>query len=276
MKVDGVSSFGRNVPVKIPPKVKAKNDTPIITEDKVDIEGKAPTSLSPLKSTSSKETPAISLEKIDTPIEVLASPLGDPSLISILGDAILYKKNLAISGKIAHGGGEYPVSLSLSKRSEPKEEEDMGYIASSRDVPKGDYTLSGKVGNMDVNIHCYTSGLSMYLEGQMGENNIEVKNSYSLFTGKITTKGNVGKIKVDLTTKGENPTITKGEIGGEEFYEKVEKDGDTTYAEGTLGNISLNGVSKKVDNTFNIESNVSGIKINYTVKESYRHWFFAT
>jgi hypothetical protein len=210
---------------------------------------------------------AISLEQIDTPLEVVSSPVGDPGILSVVGKAIKAGKNVQASGSIKQGGKSYPVQFLLKENKKDDDKEPEGIIAGrSQEGDRGyDYDLSGKVGDMDMKLHCYSSGLSLMVEGNLGGNKVSLKNSYNLFTSKLTTTGSVGKVYMDFWSKSsDNVAESKGKIGGLDFYEKIVDSENGSTTSGKLGSDVLSGDSVKTGpGRYKTRNRAGDVEISY-------------
>ncbi|MCE1248400.1 MAG: hypothetical protein LWY06_17300 [Firmicutes bacterium] len=205
----------------------------------------------------------ISLEKIDTAMEAASTPIGDAALLSTVTNVITSGKTMNAKGTITQGGKKYDVSLNLQGSGQA--DTGLGNILGERGY---DYKLTGKVGNMPMNVHCYSSGLSLYLEGTIGENKVALKNSYSILSGKISTTGTIGSVPVNLESKAKDNVVSvNGDIGGSAFSEKLTQYSNGSKAEGKLGNLTIAGSSTTgADGIMNTTSQMGDIISKYEVK----------
>jgi len=113
------------------------------------------------------EEKGLTLEHINTPLEVAVVPIADPGLLSTVAKAIMSDRILSAKGSIKQGDKKYDVELDLQK------------------TGKGqyDYNLNGKLGDMEIGIHCFRDGLSLLMDGSIGDNPVKVKNKYSIMSG---------------------------------------------------------------------------------------------
>lgn len=275
MNIDRIGKTNADIQKKprLKKTVNKKAHEPVL-KDKVDINpaaGKEVDSKSMGKAAASKAGNAgsvISLEKLDTPLDVASTPLGDPGFLSVVGKAIKADKNLAVTGTIKQGDVKYDVSFTV--RDNKKFDNTQGIIADAdQQNNKGyDYTLSGKLGDMPMNLHCYSSGLSLYVKGGVGDNPVNLKNKYSIFSGKIYTEGNVGAVKLDFWSKSkDNVSESHGEIGGVDFNETITEYSNGSTAIGNLGDINLSGESIKTsEGVFQTKNRIGDVETAYTVR----------
>jgi hypothetical protein len=269
--IDRISSAGNNM--WTPPAGAKKAEAaqmPVLAGDSVDLHISADnkqqqTVQTPVNDNIFKAVNApskeLTLEKIDTALEAASTPIGDAALLSTVTGAITSGKTMQAKGTVNQGGKKYDVSLNLKANAGS----DSGNILGERGY---DYQLTGKIGTMPMSIHCYSSGLSLFLEGKIGENQVALKNSYSILSGKVTTKGSIGSVPVNLESKANDNVFTvKGDIGGSAFDEKLTQYSNGSKAEGKLGNLAISGSSTTAPNgVMTTTSQIGDVLSKYEVK----------
>ncbi|MCD4785628.1 MAG: hypothetical protein K8T10_17535 [Candidatus Eremiobacteraeota bacterium] len=275
-------SFWGNRDSKPNPAGKQKNQNkPSIPQDKVDISNgkndtveaagvKDGTNVQVLTSDVAKEK-GISLENIDTPLEAAVTPLADPGFLSAVAKAIMGGKVMSATGTIRQGDKKYDVELNLSNNNKPETSQQpdgiiMGHNNNSDKEFKHDYQLTGKIGDMKMDVHCYSSGLSLFLNGSIGNNPVKIKNSYKILSGKIKTKGKIGKIPLKIESKGKEIINVKGSLGGVKFNQKLCQVSGGATCEGRVGDFRTKGSSKETKSgQFISHTNVDGVSIDYEI-----------
>jgi hypothetical protein len=186
----------------------------------------------------------LSFEKIDTPLEAVMCPLGNPGVTSYITDAILNGKALDIKGAVSQAEKSYEVDLALRKNDSGSQQKAIIAGMPPEESKGFDYNLKGTLGALGVDVHIYSSGFTLYVEGKVGENPVKIENSYNLFTGVITTKGHSGTVPVNMKTRGESSVVCDGNVGDEKVHNEVNKAEDGSLViKGSLGDLPLAGAS---------------------------------
>ncbi|MDQ7825967.1 MAG: hypothetical protein RDV48_24405 [Candidatus Eremiobacteraeota bacterium] len=192
------------------------------------------------------ETPPLSLEKIDVPLEVIALPVGDPALLVAIGQAFTQKKSsVNVQGAVTQGDRKYDVNLQVKKND------------------TFNYDLKGKIGTMDVSLHAEKPLLwpSINVTGKIGANKVDLSNTLNLITWNVSTEGKVGSVSLDLTSdtdKEKKKTITRGKIGAMPFYNEVSAGTEVKQSHGTLGEVKIDGTGRETAPGHFVSHNVMG------------------
>jgi len=212
----------------------------------------------------------ISLEEINVPIEVIACPLGDPAFLGCIAKTIRNQKGFKAEGKIKQGNVSYNVWLSLRENNN-REGMDKDYLISSKlkeDSAIGiNYTMTGKVGAIELKLDFYSSGLTLYVKGNVGINKVALQNKYSLFTGRLDTTGNIGGVEVELMSYEGEPFTASGRVGSELLESTATSVQDGKVVKGKLGKTPINGRTyEENNNVIGSKMTAGDLETEYTVK----------
>lgn len=179
-------------------------------------------------------------QRIDTPLEAIATPLLDPGLATVLNDAPAGRLEIEVDGFV-RSGGDAPQAVSL-----------RGYVEKPN-VPFGTEgqvgALTGSLGGLPVSIAFHVSGLTLLQQGTIGDDPVNLASRVNLLGRKYETTGTVGGVRADfdLRRSGRSASVS-GTLGGQRLQAQSQANAEGTQwrLSGGLGVHRLEGTLSRV------------------------------